>query len=128
MRIRDWSSDVCSSDLWSLDTRAADAARARGGRWKWLAYLKDHRLWVVGIGVLALFATIFSFSLLPMTFQPSIDSDTSRAAIQLAPGATLEQTEAVAAEVTELMKRDSLVEDRKSAVSGRSGYVRVDLG
>src|SRR3546814_18645796 len=91
MRIRDWSSDVCSSDLWSLDTRAADAARARGGRWKWLAYLKDHRLWVVGIGVLALFATIFSFSLLPMTFQPSIDSDTSRVAIQLAPGATLEQ-------------------------------------
>src|SRR3546814_15947604 len=47
---------------WSLDTRAADAARARGGRWKWLAYLKDHRLWVVGIGVLALFATIFSRS------------------------------------------------------------------
>src|SRR3546814_6990998 len=52
---------------WSLDARAADAARARGDRWKWLAYIKDHRLWVVGIGVLALFATIFSFSLLPMT-------------------------------------------------------------
>src|SRR3546814_14100873 len=119
MRIRDWSSDVCSSDLWSLDTRAADAARARGGRWKWLAYLKDHRLWVVGIGVLALFATIFSFSLLPMTFQPSIDSDTSRVAIQLAPGATPEQPEAVADEVTDLMKRDSPVE---------SALARIDVG
>src|SRR3546814_18747062 len=34
---------------WRLDTRAADAARARGGRWKWLDFLNDHRLWVVGI-------------------------------------------------------------------------------
>src|SRR3546814_7804570 len=126
MRIRDWSSDVCSSDLWSLDTRAADAARARGGRWKWLAYLKDHRLWVVGIGVLALFATIFSFSLLPMTFQPSIDSDTSRVAIQLAPEATLEQTEAVADEVTDLMKRDSLVESALSRIDVGPATVRSE--
>ncbi|WP_348250785.1 hypothetical protein, partial [Salmonella enterica] len=34
---------------WSLDTSGAAAARARGGRWKWLGYIKDHRVWVVGI-------------------------------------------------------------------------------
>src|SRR3546814_19547571 len=35
---------------WSLDTRAADAARARGGRWNRIAYTSGHRPWVVGIG------------------------------------------------------------------------------
>ena len=112
---------------WSLDTSGAAAARARGGRWKWLGYIKDHRVWVVGIGVLALFATIFSFSLLPMTFQPSIDSDTSRVAIQLAPGATLEQTEAVADEVTDLMKRDPLVESALSRIDVGTATVYLKL-
>jgi len=112
---------------WSLDTSGAAAARARGGRWKWIGYIKDHRVWVVGIGVLALFATIFSFSLLPMTFQPSIDSDTSRVAIQLAPGATLEQTEAVADEVTDLMKRDPLVESALSRIDVGTATVYLKL-
>src|SRR3546814_13292148 len=62
-----------------------------------------------------------------MTFQPSIDSDTSRVAIQLAPGATLEQTEAVADEVTDLMKRDSLVESALSRIDVGTATVYLTL-
>src|SRR3546814_1988925 len=62
-----------------------------------------------------------------MTFQPSIDSDTSRVAIQLAPGATLEQTEAVADEVTDLMKRDSLVESALSRIDVGTATVYLKL-
>src|SRR3546814_10795949 len=62
-----------------------------------------------------------------MTVQPSIDADTSRVAIQLAPGATLEQTEAVADEVTDLMKRDSLVESALSRIDVGTATVYLKL-
>ena len=112
---------------WSLDTSAADAMRAKGkGRWG-RAYLKDHRIWVVGFGALAFVATIFTFSLLPMSFQPSINSDTSRIAIQLVPGATLEQTEAIADRVTALMEKDPLVETTLSRIEVGSATVFLRL-
>ena len=112
---------------WSLDTSAADAARAKGkGRWG-LAYLRDHRVWVVGLGALAFLATIFTFSLLPMTFQPSINSDTSRIAIKLVPGATLEQTEAIADQVAAMMEKDPLVETTLSRIEVGSATVFLRL-
>jgi len=112
---------------WSLDTSAADAMRAKGkGRWG-RAYLKDHRIWVVGFGALAFIATIFTFSLLPMTFQPAINSDTSRIAIQLVPGATLEQTEAIADRVAAMMENDPLVETTLSRIEVGSATVFLRL-
>ncbi len=112
---------------WSLDTSAADAMRAKGkGRWG-RAYLKDHRIWVVGFGALAFIATIFTFSLLPMTFQPAINSDTSRIAIQLVPGATLEQTEAIVDRVATMMEKDPLVETTLSRIEVGSATVFLRL-
>src|SRR3546814_7800018 len=46
MRISDWSSDVCSSDL-GAHRRTARHARHRGGRWgrgRWGSAMTDHRL------------------------------------------------------------------------------------
>jgi multidrug efflux pump subunit AcrB len=72
-----------------------DRARAR---------LRDHRFWmfVAGVGALALTATLLMT--LPQQFQPTTDSDTSRLNIELVPGTTIEQTEAMADRVTRIVK------------------------
>ena len=63
------------------------------GRWR--ARGHDHRIWIMGVGTLALLFTVLAFATLPFTFFPTEDRDSSRANIQMPPGATLEQTEAV---------------------------------
>jgi multidrug efflux pump subunit AcrB len=65
---------------------------------------QDHRLWMFGIGIGALGLTLALLMLLPQQFQPLTDSDSSRANIQMVPGTTLEQTEAVADRVANLLR------------------------
>ena len=112
---------------WSLDTSSADALRAKGARRWGQAYLFDHRIWVVGFGAVAFFVTVLVFSYLPMTFQPPINSDTSRIAVQLVPGATLEQTEGIVDRVAEMMERDPLVEGTLSRIEVGSATVFLRL-
>jgi multidrug efflux pump subunit AcrB len=95
---------------WSLDQRKADAMRAQGGRARWLAWTRDHRVWTMGIAVSALLATVVAFSTLPMQFQPTINSDYSQVKIELPPGSTLQQTEAVADRVAGLLNEQQEVE------------------
>ncbi|MBB5684533.1 efflux RND transporter permease subunit [Sphingobium boeckii] len=104
---------------WTLDTRWAKQIRARKDRKRWLAPLADHRFWVMGIGAIAFAATILSFMQLPFTFQPSINTDTSRIAIQMVPGTTLKQTEAVADKVITMMEKKPIVE---------RAFGRIDVG
>src|SRR5690606_25644542 len=68
------------------------------------ARLRDHRFWMFlsGVGALVLTATLLMT--LPQQFQPTTDSDTSRLNIELVPGATIEQSEAVADQVTQIVK------------------------
>jgi len=82
---------------WSLDTRRADAYRAAnpGRRGRFLAWFRDHRVWMVGVGQLALLATLALLFTLPMTFQPEADQNFANVQIKLAPGATLAETTAV---------------------------------
>lgn len=112
---------------WSLDTTGAMAARARGGWSRRLAYFKDHRVWVVGIAALSFVATILTFSLIPMTFQPAINSDTSRISISLPPGSTLAQTESVADAVSAMMQKDPVVEGVLSRIDVGSASVFLRL-
>ncbi len=65
---------------------------------------QDHRLWMFGIGMGALGLTVALLMLLPQQFQPLTDSDSSRANIEMVPGTTLEQTEAVADRVASLLR------------------------
>jgi multidrug efflux pump subunit AcrB len=86
---------------WSLDTRRAKELRAMGRRWR--ARLADHRVWVMGMGFLAFVLTIVAFGTLQFTGQPALNSDYSQIKIQLTPGATLAQTEAVTDKVARLL-------------------------
>ena len=88
---------------WSLDTERAQAVRAAGHRWR--ARLFDHRLWVMGIGLLAFAATILSFATLQFTGQPALNTDYSQIKIDMPPGTTLAQTEAVTDRVTGMLDK-----------------------
>src|SRR3954451_11574765 len=71
------------------------------------------------IGVAAFGLTIFAFATLPFTFFPQGDRDFSRVNIQMVPGATLEQTKAVA---------DKVVAVLKTQPEGETALERVRVG
>lgn len=106
---------------WTLDDRRrrAISLTRSGPLWRVRGLLTDHRIWTMGIGAAAFALTIVSFATLPMTFQPDINSDTSRIAISLPPGSTLEQTTAVADRIARMMDDDPAVE---------SVTERIDVG
>src|SRR6185312_3491331 len=73
---------------------------------------RDHRAWMFGFGVLALGLTAGLLMNMPAQFQPITDSDTSRINIEMVPGTTIEQTEAVADKVTALIEKQTDEVDR----------------
>ena len=99
-----WLMDVYMRVLhWSLDESRATAHRARGVRPRFAAWLRDHRIWTVGIGGLAFLATLLAFGTLPMAFQPSMNTDYSQVKIETVPGSTLAQTTQVARRVADML-------------------------
>ena len=70
---------------------------------RWTARFRDHRMWIMGIGFLSFVATIGMFMSLPSQFFPTTNSDFSRLRIEMLPGTTIEQTEAVADQVADII-------------------------
>jgi multidrug efflux pump subunit AcrB len=81
---------------WSVETRAARAYRAAHPRRRIRARLRDHRVWMMGLGLGAFLLTIVLGANIPMQFFPDSDSDFSRVQIEMVPGTTIAQTEQVA--------------------------------
>ncbi len=71
-----------------------------------LRWTLRHRWKTMLIGAAAFAATILAFATLPLTFQPTINTDYSQVAIEMPPGATLEQTQATADRVAALLRRE----------------------
>ncbi|WP_375271250.1 efflux RND transporter permease subunit [Sphingomonas sp.] len=113
--------------VWTLTEAKAPVVRARGRFRRATRYLRDHRVWTVGIGALAFALTLFLFTQIPMTFQPAQDRDRSVVTITMPPGATLETTQAVVAQVDELMHRQPLVESVYATTSVGSGRLVLQL-
>ncbi|GGE84327.1 efflux RND transporter permease subunit [Sphingomonas prati] len=112
---------------WTLDRSSADAARARGGIGRRFAWLRDHRWWTMGFGLLAFIATIISFATLPQTFFPVGDTDYSQLRIQLVPGSTLQQTEAVADRAARLLDAQPEVQSAYTTVQVGTARVLITL-
>jgi multidrug efflux pump subunit AcrB len=79
------------------------------------------------IGVVAFGLTIFAFATLPFTFFPQGDRDFSRVNIQMVPGATLEQTKAVADKVVAVLKSQQEVETALERVNVGSANISMML-
>ena len=88
-----------------------------------LAHLRDHRVWVVGMGGLSFVATAAMFMVLPQTFQPDQDQDASTATIEMVPGTTLAQTQSVVDRVAALLKKQPQVADVYSRAFVGNGRV-----
>lgn len=68
-----------------------------------------HRWKTVMVGVVAFVATIFAFATLPVTFQPTVNTDYSSVMIEMPPGTTLAQTVSTANRAGEVLRREPVV-------------------
>jgi multidrug efflux pump subunit AcrB len=91
------------------------------------ARLFDHRVWIVGIGVVALVWTGIMFWVLPSQFQPTINSDYSQITYELPPGSTLAQSEAISNQVNRILMADKNVENAFYDVNVGGGSVYITL-
>jgi multidrug efflux pump subunit AcrB len=106
-----WLMDRYMSLLrWSLDTRKVPSMKARGGWRRYFAWTVDHRFALIGVGFLSLVLTVIAFGTLPQTFQPTVNTDYSQIRIEMVPGSTLRQTEAVADQVSALLNASPIVD------------------
>lgn len=96
---------------WSLDQRKADRVRTRTDWKRFFGWAVDHRYWTVGSGALAFLLTIVAFATLPTSFFPTTDQPYSAMEIQMAPGATLKQTESVADTAVARLLQEQEVQD-----------------
>ena len=68
-----------------------------------LRWTMKHRWTAIVGGALSFAATIVCFMMLPMTFQPEMDVDDVTATIEMVPGTTLERTDQVVRQVSDLL-------------------------
>ena len=85
------------------------------GAWvKWymsiLRWSLNHRWWTVLLGAAAMGATVLAYATLPLTFQPTNNSDFSQITIALPPGSTLAQTEAIVDRTVAIVEASPTVE------------------
>ena len=125
MKVLHWSID--EEDAHAFKERARDAnghvslfARLR-------ARLRDHRLWMMGVGVAALVMTGLVAYSLPTQFFPVSDTDFSLVEVEMVPGTTLEQTEVVVDRVARRLEQEQEVALALGIVNEGSGMVRLVL-
>jgi multidrug efflux pump subunit AcrB len=90
---------------------------------KILRWSLGHRRWMMGIGVLALAATISLLVVIPKQFFPDANFDFSRVRIEMVPGTTLDRTREVADEVGEIIEKQPEV--RTALRSVREGGANI---
>jgi HAE1 family hydrophobic/amphiphilic exporter-1 len=99
LRLLDWALGDSGRDPNAPKPRRSLGARAMGR-------LRDHRMWVMGGGALFFAGSIGLAAMLPFEFIPPEDISRSNTTIQLPPGSTLEETDAVVRRVNdELLER-----------------------
>ncbi len=108
-----------------LGSRFADWYAYRAGRFR--ARGHDHRIWMMATGIVAFGLTVILFAITPSEFQPTTNQDNSRIQIEVVPGTTLEQTEKIADQVSELMYAQPEVDRALTRVRETSATVFVSL-
>ncbi len=94
---------------------------------RWNARMHDHRMAMVGAGVLTLLVSAGLFGTLPLSFFPPQNDDYSRVNITMPPGTTLKQTESVTDRVAALVSKDPSVERVFERINVGAGRVNIVL-
>ncbi len=94
---------------------------------RWNARMHDHRLAMVGAGIVTLLLSVGLFGTLSQSFFPPENSDYSRANITMPPGATLKETEVATDRVAAIVQKDPSVERVFERVNVGSGRVNIVL-
>ncbi|MBN8809623.1 MAG: efflux RND transporter permease subunit [Sphingomonas sp.] len=90
-----------------------------------LRWTLRHRWSSIVAGAVALILTGFMFAILPQSFQPDQDQDSSTASIEMVPGTTLAQTQAVVDRVAALLRAQPQVQHVYSRAGVGSGRVEA---
>ena len=88
---------------------------------------RDHRIWIMGIAVLSLLATIGMFAVLPSQFFPTTNSDFSRVRIEMVPGTTLKQTEEVADRVADIINEQPETANALESIREGNAFIFITL-
>ena len=111
---------------WTIDKSSVERARARN--WGRLgSRLFDHRLWVMGLAVVTLVATVISFMTLEFIIFPPQNNSFSQVQIAMPPGTTLKQTMAVADQASVILHREPEVVDVFEDVNVGDGNIFITL-
>ncbi len=94
---------------------------------RFTARLRDHRVWMLGIGLGALGITGVLFTVVPQEFFPQGNGQFSLASVEMVPGTTLKQTEAVMAEAAAVIAKEKDVKSVFQRVREGSGFLLVTL-
>lgn len=103
------------------------------GRWyryftdRVIARMHDHRFYAFCASIYALVVTFALLAGLPQQFQPNTNNDTSEVKIEMVPGTTLEQSEAVGASVARLLEKQPEVERVLQFAGEGSGNLYIAL-
>ncbi|APE27576.1 efflux RND transporter permease subunit [Aurantiacibacter gangjinensis] len=107
-------------------TSARGSLFARRARYRAARFL-DHRVWMMLVGVASLALTVIIAGSLPTQFFPDNDSDFSRVSINMVPGTTLEQTEAVVDQVAARLSEEQEVAIALGIANEGSGRISLVL-
>ncbi|MCW1401508.1 efflux RND transporter permease subunit [Novosphingobium sp. MW5] len=94
---------------------------------RFMARLNDHRVWMLGVGLASLVLTAGLFASVPAQFFPNTNSDFSIIGIEMVPGTTLKQTEAVADRVSRIVEADPNVKSAFERVREGNGRIFINL-
>ncbi len=92
-----------------------------------LARMRDHRIWMMGTGLLALVLTVTLFMSLPIEFFPVSNNDFTSVNIDMVPGTTIAQTAVVADRVVALLRSQPEVDHALENVQEGHAHIFMTL-
>ena len=92
-----------------------------------LRWTLRNRWWTMGFGVLAMIGTVVGYATLPLAFQPNTDTDYSQVTIEMPPGTTLRQAEAVGDRVSAILQSSPVVDAAFAEINTGGGNVYLTL-
>ena len=112
---------------WSLNSSRVIRERGVSFRRRLASRFRDHRVWIMGIGVLAFVATIGMFFVIPSQFFPTFNSDYSRIRVEMVPGTTIKQTEEVTGQVTAIINAQPETQNALESIREGNANVYITL-